>query len=191
MVRIRESGDRRSACGYGRTFSTPPREKVGTVNVFLPWARRAGALTCALFALASAAARAADAPSPAPSASPTPLPEIGRVVTSDRQDEPLRSAARTTFVVTKAELIARGYTSVADALTTIPGVTVARYGALGTAANVSIRGSSAAQVLVLVDAHPYEGAQTGTFDLGSFSTSGIERIEVVEGGGATLYGAGA
>lgn len=159
------------------------------MNGHRPLARRVTGAAYALLALVSAAsaARAAGVPTP----EPTDLTEIGRVVTSDRQDEPLRSAARTTYVVGKAEMIVRGYASVADAIATIPGVSVERYGALGATANIGIRGSSSAQVLVLVDGRPIGGAQTGTVDLGSFSTSGVERIEVVEGGGATLYGAGA
>jgi vitamin B12 transporter len=149
---------------------------------------RVSGVTCIALALAGAQALAADPPA---SPAPTALPEIGRVVTSDRQDEPLRRTARTTYIVTKTEMIARGYVSIADALTTVPGVVVNRYGALGSTATVSIRGSSSAQVLVLLDGRPVAGAQTGTLDLGGLSTSGVERIEIVEGSGATLYGTGA
>src|SRR5579864_7146708 len=99
------------------------------------------------FALALAVAPPAFATEAAPpTPSPTPLAEIGRVVTSDRQDEPVRSAARTTYIVSKADIIARGYVSVADALTSVPGVTIERYGGLGSTANIGIRGSSSAQV---------------------------------------------
>jgi vitamin B12 transporter len=149
--------------------------------------------SCALFALtlAHASAAPAPAPSPSPAASATPLPEIGHVVTSDRQPEAANAAARTTYVVPKSEMIARGYASVADALTSVPGVVIERYGAYGSAANVGIRGSSSAQVLVLLDGRPIGSAELGTVDLGAISTSGVERIEIVEGGGATLYGAGA
>jgi vitamin B12 transporter len=154
--------------------------------------RRSVGASCIALALSCAAARAAGSPAvPTPAPSATPPPEIGHVVTSDRQDESLHSTARTTYVVTKNEMIARGYASIADALTSIPGVVVERYGAFGSLANVGIRGSSSAQVLVLLDGRPVGGAQTGTLDLGEISTSGVERIEVVEGGGATLYGAGA
>src|SRR5208337_3086870 len=53
---------------------------------------------------------------------------------------------------------------------------------------VSIRGSSTSQVLVLVDGLPTAGQETGSFDFDAVSTVGLDRIEVVEGGGSTLYG---
>jgi vitamin B12 transporter len=80
---------------------------------------------------------------------------------------------------------------VAEALATLPGVVVLRNGALGALSGVSIRGAAPSQTLILLDGLPLGGEQTGTLDLGEISTSGVERIEVVEGGGSTLYGAGA
>ncbi|MEO6990995.1 MAG: TonB-dependent receptor plug domain-containing protein, partial [Candidatus Baltobacteraceae bacterium] len=154
--------------------------------------RSCGAI--ALWLTLSAAAAAAEptlAPTPAPTPAPASLPEIGRVVTSDRQDEPLRAATRTTYVVPKSEIVARGYLTVAEALATLPGVVVLRNGALGALSGVSIRGAAPSQTLILLDGLPLGGAQTGTLDLGEISTSGVERVEVVEGGGSTLYGAGA
>jgi vitamin B12 transporter len=147
---------------------------------------------CATLAVTCGAALGAvPEATPSPSATASALPEIGRVVTSDRQTEAANAAARTTYVVTKNEIIARGYASVADALTSIPGVVIQRYGGFGSTANISIRGSSSAQVLVLLDGRPIGNAEMGTTDLGAVSTSGVERVEVVEGGGATLYGTGA
>lgn len=130
----------------------------------------------------------AQAPSPSPA--PSPVPEIGHVVTSDRSDETLRNAARTTYIVSKSELIRRGCRTIADAIETLPGVNIFRYGSTGALAGVALRGSTSSQVLVLIDGLPAGGAQTGTLDLNSISTSGVDRIEVVEGGGSTLYGAG-
>jgi len=137
---------------------------------------------------ASAGMSSAD---PAPSPSPTGLTEIGRVSTSDRQDEPRSSSARMTFIVTKAEMVAHGDRTVADSLERVPGVNITRYGAFGSQAGVSIRGASTNQVLVLLDGRPVGGSQLGGVDLSSFVATGIERIEVVEGPGATLYGTGA
>jgi outer membrane cobalamin receptor len=148
---------------------------------------RACALGAALFCSTASVALAQTAPSPAPSG----LPEIGHIVTSDRQDEPIGATARNTYVVTKADMVRHGYTTVADALAGLPGVTIERYGAGGAAAAVSIRGSASNGVLVLLDGRPVSGAQIGNVDLGALPTTGVERIEVVEGSGATLYGTGA
>jgi vitamin B12 transporter len=152
---------------------------------------RISAALSAAFTLACAApalAQSAPSPSPSPSAA---LSEIGRVSTSDRHDEPLAATSKTTYVVTKAEMIRRGFTTVASALEDIPGVTVTRSGPVGSSATVAIRGTSPNQTLVLIDGRPLAGAQIGTLDLGALPTAGVERIEVVEGSGATLYGTGA
>ncbi len=86
-----------------------------------------------------------------PSPSPSAPPQIAHVVTSDRGIESVARTARTTYVVTAAEIARDGDRTVADAIENVPGVDVVRYGAFGAAATVGIRGSSASQVLVLVD----------------------------------------
>jgi vitamin B12 transporter len=130
------------------------------------------------------------AASPTPSASPKAVPEIAHVVTSDRGAESAARTARTTYVVTAAQIARDGDRTVADAIEEIPGVDVLRYGAFGAAATVGIRGSSSQQVLVLVDGLPIAGSQIDDVNLEQFSVAGVDRIEVVEGGGSTLYGSG-
>ncbi len=128
------------------------------------------------------------ATSPSPSPSPSAVPEIAHVVTSDRGLESAARTARTTYVVTAAQIARDGDRTVADAIDNIPGVNVVRLGAFGALASVGIRGSSSQQVLVLVDGLPAAGAQINDVNLEDFSVSGVDRIEVVEGGGSTLYG---
>ena len=127
---------------------------------------------------------------PLPSASPTPGPEIAHVVTSDRGMESAAQTARTTYVVTAAQIARDGDVTIADAIEEVPGVNVVRYGAFGAAATVGIRGSSSSQVLVLMDGQPIAGGQIDDLNLEQLSTGGVDRIEVVEGGGSTLYGSG-
>ena len=132
----------------------------------------------------------AAAPSPSPSASPTAVPEIAHVVTSDRAPETAARTARTTYVVTAAQIARDGDRTVADAIANVPGVDVIRYGAFGAAATVGIRGSSASQVLVLMDGLPIAGGQIDDVNLEQLAVAGVDRIEIVEGGGSTLYGSG-
>jgi vitamin B12 transporter len=129
--------------------------------------------------------------SPAPSASASPIPQIVRVVTSDRSAEALSKATRVTFVVTKQQIQQNGYRTIGDALTKVPGVELETYGAIGSNQSFGIRGSNSSQVLVLVDGMPAPGSFANSVNLGTFSTTGIDRVEVVEGGGSTLYGTGA
>ena len=145
-----------------------------------------------LVATPALAQTAPQQPEPNASASPAPaLSEIGRVSTSDRRDEPAGATSKTTYVVTKADIVRRGFTTVASALEDLPGIVVSRSGPVGSQTSVALRGTGANQTLVLIDGRPLAGAQIGTVDLGALPTAGVERIEVVEGSGATLYGTGA
>ena len=125
------------------------------------------------------------------SPSPTPPPEITHVVTADRTDETLHNATRTTYVVTAAQIAQHGDRTIGDALARVPGVQVERYGPIGANVSYGIRGSSSAQVLVMVDGVPAPGEFANSVQFGTMSASGVRRIEVVEGGGSTLYGTGA
>jgi vitamin B12 transporter len=154
-------------------------------------ASRAAALAALVLSLAAPAA-AQTGPAPAPSASPSALPDIGRIVTSDRHEEPLSNTTRPTFVVDRAAIEARGDRTVVDALAGIPGVALYRYGAFGSQTSAFIHGTSgSAQVLVLLDGMPVAPGSNGQIDLGSFSTVGVRRIEIVEGSASTLYGTSA
>jgi vitamin B12 transporter len=145
------------------------------------------ALLAALRVLAAAVIPLSPSPSPSPTATP---PEIAHVVTSDRSDETLRNSVRTTYVITAQEIAQNGWRTVSDALQNVPGVQIANYGTIGAQVNYGIRGSDSTEVLVLVDGQPAPGGLADSVQLGTYSTAGIDRIEVVEGGGSTLYGAG-
>ena len=143
---------------------------------------------CAAPALAQSAPAA---PAATPSAAASAIPEIGRVVTSDRRAEALAKATRPTFVVDRSTIEAFGSRSVADALANVPGVSLFSYGAFGAQANYGIRGTTTAETLVLRDGVPIGVGSSASIDLGTLSTIGIGRIEVVESGASTLYGSSA
>ena len=128
-------------------------------------------------------------PSPAPSA--TPPPDIAHVYTSDRVDETANDAARTTYVVTREQIVRNGYRTIAQTLQHVPGVEISTLGAFGSSMSYGIRGSSSPQVLVLIDGLPAPGSFSNSVELGNLPTTGVDRVEVVEGGGSTLYGTGA
>jgi vitamin B12 transporter len=149
---------------------------------------RAALGTVSLFVLFSSPPVSAD---PAPQPSSTPATEIGRVSTSDRHDEPIERTTRATYVVDRARIEARGQRTIADAIADVPGVELFRYGAFGAQAQVHIRGASTTSVLVLLDGVPVTPGSNEQLDLGTFSTAGVRRIEIVEGSGSTLYGSDA
>jgi outer membrane cobalamin receptor len=97
---------------------------------------------------------------------------------------------RAVEVIDRAELIAIGARTVGEALARATGVDLmARSPA---SADVSIRGSSFEQVLVMVDGVRMNDAQTGHFHLDlAVPLEQIERIEVVRGAGSAVHGADA
>jgi iron complex outermembrane receptor protein len=80
---------------------------------------------------------------------------------------------------------------VAQLVATAPGVAVNEYGGLGQLATVSIRGSMASGVLVLLDGIPLEAGSGSGTDLASIPRHWVEWIEVVRGAEGAHYGAGA
>jgi len=82
-------------------------------------------------------------------------------------------------------------TSTADLLSRTPGVQVRRFGGEGQPAEISIRGSTPAQVVVQLDGVPLNSAQSGGVNLATLPLSLLERIEVSRGGGSVQAGSGA
>jgi len=138
--------------------------------------------------LLAGTARAAQ---PSPSPVPTGIPEIGHVVTADRRDEPISKTSRPTYVIDRAAILATGAHTVAEALADVPGVQLFSYGAFGAESSYGLLGATTEETLVLLDGEPIAAASVGTIDLGTFSTVGVSRIEVVESGASTLYGTSA
>ena len=146
------------------------------------------AVSAAIFIAASAFAASAQSTNGAPA--PTPS-EIVHVTTADRQDEPISNTTLPTYVVDRRTIEAMGARTVAQALHDVPGVTIFSYGPYGSLVNYGILGATSEQTLVLLNGFPIATGSSGSIDLGSLSTAGVDRIEVVEGGGSTLYGSSA
>lgn len=53
---------------------------------------------------------------------------------------------------------------------------------------ISLQGSTTNEVLVLFDGRPLTDSLTGTARLGGISTENLEKIEIIKGSGAALYG---
>lgn len=78
-----------------------------------------------------------------------------------------------------------------DVLSGLPGVQVRRFGGPGDRSEISIRGSSSAQVVVRLDGVRLDTAQSGTVDLSTLPIELFERVDVRRGGGAVEVGSGA
>jgi outer membrane cobalamin receptor len=109
-------------------------------------------------------------------------------VTASRISDKEGEAPPALSVVSAADIVARGATTVAEALKTVPGLSLSSRGAEGSQVAVSIRGSTTNEVLVLVDGQRVNDALTGLVDLSNIPLDNVERIEVMRGGGSSLYG---
>jgi vitamin B12 transporter len=81
--------------------------------------------------------------------------------------------------------------SLEDVLSELPGVQIRRFGGPGDPSEISIRGSTSAQVVIRLDGVRLNSAQSGTVDLSTLPVDLFERVDVRRGGGAIHVGSGA
>lgn len=116
------------------------------------------------------------------------LPEV---VAPGKRPQPSSATPAAVRVITREELERFGARTVADALRLLPDVSVRSYGGFGSLAQASIRGSNPAQALVLLDGVPLNSIASNQVDLSTISTDAVERIELLPGPFAAIYGSGA
>ena len=92
-------------------------------------------------------------------------------------------------VISKAEINASPAKSVEELLATVTGFDIRRRGGNGVQADVSLRGSSFEQVLILVNGIRINDSQTGHNSMSlPFDISTVEKIEVIKGPAARRFG---
>lgn len=111
-----------------------------------------------------------------------------------RKEQKLSQAAAAIYVITQDDIRRSGATSVPDALRLAPGVDVARIDASKWAITArGFNGRFANKMLVLIDGRSvYTNLYSGVYwDQNDVMIEDIERIEVIRGPGATMWGANA
>jgi iron complex outermembrane receptor protein len=117
-----------------------------------------------------------------------------RVTSVSKRAEPISAAAAAVFVITREDLRRSGATSIPEALRMVPGIEVARIDANKWAISArGFNGRFANKLLVLIDGRSvYTPLFSGVFwDVQDTLIEDIDRIEVIRGPGATLWGANA
>lgn len=92
-------------------------------------------------------------------------------------------------VITRQQIENSPATSIDELLQFHSGLDIRRRGSNGVQSDISIRGSSFEQVLILINGIRMNDSQTGhnTFNI-PFDISAVERIEIMKGSSAKLYG---
>jgi vitamin B12 transporter len=117
---------------------------------------------------------------------PTELNEI--TVTATRLDTSVERSPSATTVISSQEIDQNQYRFAADALRTVPGLTVVQTGVPGQLTSVFIRGLNSNQTQVLLDGIPFNQGLANAFNFADFTSDSIARIEVVRGPQSAIFG---
>ncbi|MCX9155963.1 TonB-dependent receptor [Niveibacterium sp. 24ML] len=143
------------------------------------WVRPVSAAVLAAFSNAALATTAATEP-----------PETV-VITATRQPTRIAETLADVTVLERADIERAGNVSLTEYLGRQPGLQFYSNGGPGKASGLIVRGTSAAQSLVLVDGLRVGSATSGGASLEHLSLDDIERIEIVRGPQSALYGSDA
>jgi vitamin B12 transporter len=109
----------------------------------------------------------------------------------DAAGVPMERVGSAVSVVTREQLDRMQIRHAADALRSLPGVSVSQQGTAGNLTVVRIRGAESRHTLVLIDGVEVNSGTDGFFDFSNLNADDIERIEVLRGPQSGLYGNGA
>src|SRR5574343_1109693 len=173
-----------AARGRPMVSSFPSRARAGArynLETDMPSPNRTTLLSAAVLAAISLHAAADDAPS-----------WLDRVqVTGNRIEQPAERALQSVTVLTRADIEASRAADVSDLLAQQAGVDLVRSGGSGSQNSLFLRGGNANHTLVLVDCMRVNSASQGIFDLAHLPLALVERIEIVRGPRAAVWGSDA
>ena len=146
-----------------------------------PVSRRA-ALSSLALAITSTFASANNATNPAVAAV---------VITASRAPQAAADVLSDHVLLSSEDIVRSGAGNIVDLLQRQRGIEVARNGGPGTNASVFIRGGDSKQTVVLVDGVRIGSSTSGIANWSALPLASIERIEIIYGPLATMYGADA
>ena len=112
-------------------------------------------------------------------------------VTATRSSLNIDDALTSQVVITRADIELANPISILDLLSSVPSIDVASNGGKGQTGSIFMRGTNSDHTLVLVDGIRVSSATSGGTSFNSISLEMIERIEIVQGPRAALWGADA
>jgi vitamin B12 transporter len=113
------------------------------------------------------------------------------VVTATRTAINENNSLSSVTVITRDDIDRLQPTSTLDLLNGLPGITVTQTGGIGQSSSVYVRGTNPTHVVVLIDGIRIGSVSLGVASLEQIPVDVIERIEIVRGPRASVYGADA
>jgi vitamin B12 transporter len=113
------------------------------------------------------------------------------VVTATRSPTPIAAGLASATVLDRASIEQAQAPDLIDLLARQAGVDISRTGGPGSVSTLFLRGGNSNHVLVLVDGVRVNSVQQGLYDFGNLPLDRIERIEIVRGPRAALWGSDA
>lgn len=111
------------------------------------------------------------------------------VISENRLQIPFNKRIRNIQIIQREEIAKLPAHSINEVLSYIPGVDVRQRGPFGTQADISIDGGSFEQTLILINGVKVSDIQTGHHSMNiPVSLDAVERIEVLRGPAARVYG---
>ena len=113
------------------------------------------------------------------------------LVTANRSEVTSNKTLASVTVITRADIEKSQVPDVADLLSQQAGLDIVRSGGSGTNVSVFTRGSNSNHTLILINGVRVNTAVQGSYDFSSLPLALIERIEIVRGPRAALWGSDA
>lgn len=111
------------------------------------------------------------------------------VVTGSHTPARLSESGNSVSVITRKDIAVLPADNISDVLAHVNGIDVRQRGAPGVQTDIGIRGGSHEQTLIMVDGVNMSNPQTGHHNMNlPVNLSDIERIEVIKGPAARIYG---
>ncbi|MDQ0082342.1 vitamin B12 transporter [Variovorax boronicumulans] len=119
-------------------------------------------------------------------------PTLGEtVVTANRTPQALSDLVGDVSIIDRKTIERSGATGVADVLARLPGIEISRSGGVGNTTSLFIRGAETRFTAVYLDGVRIDSQSTGGADWEGIPLSQIDRIEVLRGPAAAVYGSDA
>ena len=116
--------------------------------------------------------------------------ESSMIVTATRTTQTADEILASVSVVTKADINRYQFKTVADAVSSLPGVAIGNSGGLGKQTSIFLRGTESNHTQILINGAKLATNSFGAPQLEHIPLSQIVRIELVRGPQSSLYGSG-